>query len=161
MCRFDKVKAFAAAQCRRRGGHPAGKRRPHRRARRHRGHLDRRGTLAAFGSESSPESAGFGSAEVIVLLCVSAAGLVAFGWRERRAKNPLLDLRFLRIPQFTTSNIVAFCTYFSAFAIFFFTALYLVIVVSPSGYRLALVFLPMMVLMIVASVLAGWTAVVG
>ena len=34
--------------------------------------------------------------------------------------------------------------------------------VSPSGYKLALVFLPMTVLMIVASVLAGrWTALAG
>jgi EmrB/QacA subfamily drug resistance transporter len=121
------------------------------------------GALAAFVfAIVDSESAGFGSAEVIVLLCLSAVGLAAFVWRERRAENPLLDLRYLRIPQFSTSNIVAFCTYFSTFAIFFFTALYLVIVVSLSGYRLALVFLPMTVLMIIASVLAGrWTAFVG
>ncbi|MBV9380979.1 MAG: MFS transporter, partial [Streptosporangiaceae bacterium] len=82
--------------------------------------------------------------------------------QERRAAHPLLDLRFLRVPQFTTSNIVALCTYFSTFAIFFFTALYLVIVVGAAGFRLALVFLPMTVLMIVASVLAGrWTVVAG
>ena len=121
------------------------------------------GTLAAlvFAIIDS-ESAGFRATEVIVLFCVSAVGLAAFVWRERRAEHPLLDLRYLRIPEFSTSNIVAFCTYFATFAIFFFTALYLVIVVSLSGYRLALVFLPMTVLMIVASVLAGrWTAIVG
>jgi EmrB/QacA subfamily drug resistance transporter len=121
------------------------------------------GTLAAFVfAIIDSESAGFGSAEVIVLLCVSVAGLAAFVWRERRAEHPLLDLRYLRIPQFSTSNVVAFCTYFSTFAIFFFTALYLIIVPALSGYRLALVFLPMTVLMIVASVFAGrWTAIVG
>ena len=87
---------------------------------------------------------------------------MAFVWRERRAENPLLDLRYLRLPQFTTANIVAFCTYFSTFAIFFFTALYLVIVVWAVRPQLALVFLPMTVLMIVASVLAGrWTVLVG
>ncbi len=121
------------------------------------------GTLAAFVfAIIDSESAGFGSANVIVLLCVSAAGLVAFGWRERRAEHPLLDLRFLRVPQFTTANIVALFTYFATFAIFFFTALYLVIVVGASGYRLALVFLPMTALMIIASVLAGrWTVLAG
>ena len=121
------------------------------------------GALATFVfAIIDSESAGFGSVEVIVLLCLSAVGVAAFVWRERRAENPLLDLRYLRIPQFSTSNVVAFCTYFSTFAIFFFTALYLIIVVSLSGYRLALVFLPMTVLMIVASVLAGrWTAAVG
>jgi EmrB/QacA subfamily drug resistance transporter len=121
------------------------------------------GALAAFAfAIIDSESAGFGAAEVIALLCVSAALVVAFVWRERRAEHPLLDLRFLRLPQFTTPNIVAFCIYFSTFAIFFFTALYLVIVVGASGFRLALVFLPMTVLMIAASVLAGrWTAAVG
>jgi predicted MFS family arabinose efflux permease len=108
------------------------------------------------------ESAGFGAPDVIVLLCASAVLLVAFVWRERRAEHPLLDLRYLRLPQFTTANIVAFCTYFSTFAIFFFTALYLYIVVSLSGLQLALVFLPMTVLMIAASVLAGrWTVLAG
>src|SRR6185437_7727120 len=69
---------------------------------------------------------------------------------------------YLRVPQFTTANITAFCTYFATFAIFFFTALYLVEVVNTSGYRLALIFLPMTVLMIVASVLAGrWTDTAG
>jgi Major Facilitator Superfamily. len=59
-------------------------------------------------------------------------------------------------------NITAFCTYFATFAIFFFTALYLVEVVNASGYRLALIFLPMTVLMILASVLAGrWTDATG
>ena len=78
---------------------------------------------------------------------------------ERRAANPLLDLRLFRSAWFTVPNVVAFCTYFATFAIFFFTALYLVEVVSASGYRIALVFAPMTVLMIVASVLAGyWTA---
>jgi EmrB/QacA subfamily drug resistance transporter len=121
------------------------------------------GALAAFVfAIINSESAGFGGTDVIVLLCVSAALLVAFVWQERRAEHPLLDLRFLRVPQFSTANVVAFCTYFSTFAIFFFTALYLYIVVSLSGLQLALVFLPMTVLMIAASVLAGrWTAIVG
>jgi EmrB/QacA subfamily drug resistance transporter len=121
------------------------------------------GALAAFVyAIIDSESAGFGSATVIVLLCASAVLAVAFVLRERRAAHPLLDLRFLRIPQFTTANIAAFCTYFATFAIFFFTALYLVEVVAISGYKLALVFLPMTVLMIVSSLLAGrWTALAG
>ena len=131
--------------------------------------VDTAGTLLGAGTLATlvfaiidSESAGFGAAGVIALLCASVVLLAAFVWRERRAEHPLLDLRFLRLPQFTTSNIVAFCTYFATFAVFFFTALYLVIVVSLSGFRLALVFLPMTVLMIAASVLAGrWTDIVG
>jgi EmrB/QacA subfamily drug resistance transporter len=131
--------------------------------------VDTEGTLLGAGALAAfvfaiieSESHGFGQLNVILLLIGSAALLAAFVWRERRAEHPLLDLRYLRIPQFTTSNIVAFCTYFSTFAIFFFTALYLVEVVNASGFKLALVFLPMTVLMIGASVVAGrWTAVVG
>ena len=121
------------------------------------------GALATFTfAIIDSESAGFGGVDVIALLCVSAVLTVAFVWRERRAEHPLLDLRYLRVPQFSTANIVAFCTYFSTFAIFFFTALYLYIVVSLSGFELALVFLPMTVLMIAASVLAGrWTVLAG
>jgi MFS family permease len=117
--------------------------------------VDTAGTILGAGALATfvfaiidAESAGFGSPVVIILLCLSAVLFAAFGWWERRAPNPLLDLRYLRVPQFTTANITAFCTYFATFAIFFFTALYLVEVVNTSGYRLALIFLPMTLLMI-------------
>lgn len=108
------------------------------------------------------ESAGYGSPAVVAPFCLSAVTAAMFVWWERRAAHPLLDLRFLRIARFTTANIVAFCTYFGTFAIFFFTALYLDEVVGESGYRIALIFLPMTVLMILASLLAGrWAGTVG
>jgi EmrB/QacA subfamily drug resistance transporter len=103
----------------------------------------------------SAESSGFGSVTVIALLCLCVASLVAFFWWEHRAAHPLLDLRFLRIPLFFTANVVAFCAYFATFAVFFFTALFLVEVVGDSGYQIALVFLPMTVLMVIASVVTG------
>jgi EmrB/QacA subfamily drug resistance transporter len=108
------------------------------------------------------ETAGFGSAEVIILLGVAVVLAAAFTVRERRAAHPLLDLRFFRLPGFTTANIVAFCTYLATFAIFFFTALYLVEVPADSGYRIALVFAPMTVTMIIGSLAAGyWTGRAG
>ena len=120
------------------------------------------GALAAFVfAVITGENAGFGSAAVIALFCVSAAGAAGFVWQEHRAAHPLLDLRFLRVPQFAVPNVVAFCSYFATFAIFFFTALYLNEVAGYSGYQIALVFLPMMVLMISASLLAGRWAVSG
>jgi EmrB/QacA subfamily drug resistance transporter len=107
------------------------------------------------------ESAGFAAPQEIVLFSVSAVAAGAFFWREHRAAHPLLDLKYLRIARFTTANIVAFCSYFATFAIFFFTALYLAEVVGDSGYGIAKVFLPMTVLMIMASVLVGrWEALI-
>ena len=93
------------------------------------------GTLATFVfAIIDAESAGFGSADVIILL-VRERGRCSrpSSGGSAGAADPLLDLRFLRVPQFTTANIVAFCTYFATFAIFFFTALYLVEVVNASG----------------------------
>jgi EmrB/QacA subfamily drug resistance transporter len=131
--------------------------------------VDTAGTILGAGALATfvfaiidAESAGFSSPVVISLLCASVILTAGFAWWERRSPRPLLDLRYLRVPEFTTANITAFCTYFATFAIFFFTALYLNEVVAASGYRLAVVFLPMTVLMIAASVLAGrWTAVAG
>jgi EmrB/QacA subfamily drug resistance transporter len=104
------------------------------------------------------ESSGFASPVVLGLLCLSAVSVVAFFWWQSKAAHPLLDLRFLRMPQFLTANVLAFCAYFATFAVFFFTALYLEEVAGDSGFQIAEVFLPMTVLMVVASVLAGfWT----
>ena len=108
------------------------------------------------------ETSSFEAPLVVALLCSAVVLAVAFALWERRNANPLLDLRLLRSAWFTVPNVVAFCTYFATFAIFFFTALYLNEVVVASGYRIALVFAPMTVLMIAASVLAGyWTGRVG
>jgi EmrB/QacA subfamily drug resistance transporter len=110
--------------------------------------------FAVIGGENS----GFAAPSVIALLCLSVLAGAAFFWWESRAAHPLLDLKFLRVPRFLTANVVAFCAYFATFAVFFFTALYLEEVVGDTGYQIALVFLPMTVLMIVASLLAGrWT----
>jgi EmrB/QacA subfamily drug resistance transporter len=108
------------------------------------------------------ENSGFASPQVIALLCVSFAGVIAFFWWESVAAHPLLDLRFARVPQFLVANVVAFCAYFATFAVFFFTALYLEEVVGDTGYDIALVFLPMMVLMAAAALTAArWTVEFG
>jgi EmrB/QacA subfamily drug resistance transporter len=108
------------------------------------------------------ETAGFTAPGVLALFCLSALAGTAFVFWERRTPHPLLDLSFLRVPRFATANIVAFCTYFGTFAIFFFTALYLIEVAGYSGYQIAEIFLPMTALMIVSSLLAGrWTTAVG
>jgi EmrB/QacA subfamily drug resistance transporter len=108
------------------------------------------------------ETAGFTAAGVVALYCVSAVAAVAFVIWELRAPHPLLDLHFLRVARFATPNVIAACCYFATFAIFFFTALYLGEVAGFSGYRIAAVFLPMTIVMIAASLVAGRrTTVVG
>ena len=121
------------------------------------------GALAAliFGIIDG-ESAGYAAPSVLALFAVSLVAGAAFVLWERRAPFPLLDLSYLRVPRFTTPNVVAYCTYFSTFAIFFFTALYLGVIAGYSAYRIAGLFLPMTGMMIIAALLAGrWATVIG
>jgi predicted MFS family arabinose efflux permease len=74
----------------------------------------------------------------------------------------MLDLRYFRLPAFSSALVVAFAIYFGIFSIFFFTALYLEEVVGYSGYRVAAEFGPMAAALIIGSWLAGrWVARVG
>ena len=131
--------------------------------------VDTLGTLLGAGALATlvfgiidAETSGFGATVPVTLFCVAAVLAAAFAWWEHRAANPLINPRFFRLARFTVPNVVAYCTYFATFAVFFFTALYLVEVFSDSGYRIALVFAPMTVLMIIASVFTGyWTGRAG
>jgi EmrB/QacA subfamily drug resistance transporter len=133
------------------------------------GRVDTAGTLLGAGTLAAvmfaiidAETSSFGSPVPVTLFCVAAALAAGFAWRERRAANPLINLRYFRLPNFAVPNVVALCAYFATFAIFFFTALFLSSVLNDSGYRIALVFLPMTVLMIASSVAAGyWTGAAG
>jgi predicted MFS family arabinose efflux permease len=108
------------------------------------------------------ENSGYGSPVVIALLCVFVAAVFAFHWWESRMVHPLLDVRFLRVPRFVSANVVAFAGSFATFAVFFFTVLYLEEVVGDTGFQIALIFLPMTALMVLASILGGfWTITAG
>jgi len=135
----------------------------------HAARVDTVGTVLGAGALATlvfgiidAETSSFAATVPVTLFCVSAVLAAAFIWWEHRAASPLLYPRLFRLRWFTVPNVVAFCTYFSTFAIFFFTALYLNQVLGASGYRIALVFAPMTVLMIASSVLAGyWTGTAG
>jgi hypothetical protein len=108
------------------------------------------------------ETSGYGAPVVVALFVLAAALAMLFLLAERRSAAPVLDVRYLRRPSFSGALFVAFGAYFGIFSIFFFTALYLQVVIGYSGYRIATVFAPMALAMILASVLAGgWVGRVG
>jgi MFS family permease len=110
----------------------------------------------------SGEQSGYGTPWVIALFVVGGLALVAFVAVERRVRSPMLDLRYLSKPIVSSALFVAFAVYFGIFSIFFFTALYLDVAVGYSGWRLAAVFTPMAVAIVVGSVLTGrWVARAG
>ncbi len=108
------------------------------------------------------ESTGYATWWIMALFAFSAVTAVAFAVVELRTERPMLNLRLLVNGRFGVSNLVAFTKYFGIFSIFFFVALYLQLLANQSPFGLALDFLPMAVIMVVASALAGrWVARVG
>jgi EmrB/QacA subfamily drug resistance transporter len=115
--------------------------------------------VAATYATIEGESAGYSSPPVVALYAISLIAAVAFVRDQKRALNPVLDIRYFRLPAFAGANAIAFIAYFATFAIFFFVPLYVVEVGGVDGYQVALVFLPLAVTMIVASALTGkWVA---
>lgn len=120
----------------------------------------------ALGCASSAviqgEESGYGSPGIVALFCLAAVGAAAFVAVELRTHDPLLKLNYFRRPAFAGSTFLAFVIYFGVFSIFFFTALYLQVVVGASAYQTAVDFLPMAASMIIASTLTGpWVARIG
>jgi EmrB/QacA subfamily drug resistance transporter len=121
---------------------------------------------AALGSVSfaiiQGEISGYGAWWIDVLFGAAIVFGAAFLLAERSRRSPMIDLGLFRKPPFVGSNVVAFATFFGTFSIFFFTALYVQVVITQSAYQTALDFLPMAVALIVGSALTGpWVARVG
>jgi EmrB/QacA subfamily drug resistance transporter len=105
------------------------------------------------------ETNGFTTSWVLALFAVAAAAAAVFVVVELRSPSPMLEMRFFRLPAFSSALAVSFAVYFGIFSIFFFTALYLAEVVGYSGYRIAGEFAPMAIALVLGSLLAGrWVA---
>ncbi len=105
------------------------------------------------------ERSGYAAGHIVALFAVGAGCVGGFIWRELVTPAPMLDLRYFRRRRFRAALGVAFAAYFGTFSIFFFSALYLEEVVKYSGYRTALLFLPMTVFMVAGAVAGGWLVV--
>ncbi len=101
------------------------------------------------------EESGYTAPWIVALFVLCGLSGLAFVITERRVKSPMLDLHLFRRPPFAGSTFVAFAAYFGTFSIFFFTALYLQVVVNASAYQTAVDFLPMAAGLIIASALTG------
>ena len=101
------------------------------------------------------EDSGYGTGWIVALFVLCGVSGLAFVVTERRVKSPMLDLTMFRRAPFAGSTFVAFAAYFGTFSIFFFTALYLQVVVGASAYQTAVDFLPMAAGLIIVSGLTG------
>ncbi len=118
--------------------------------------------IAATTATIGGETAGYFNVHILLLYAIAGVAAIVFVLRERRARHPVLDLRFFRRRDFTAASVVAFTGYFGAFAVFFFIPLYILLVGTSSGFQVALDFIPMAVGAVGASLIAGhWVATNG
>jgi EmrB/QacA subfamily drug resistance transporter len=105
------------------------------------------------------EASGYATWWVDLFFVMSFVFGLAFILVERHVRRPILDLALFRRGPFSGSVFAAFAAYFGTFSIFFFTALYLQVVVNTSAYATAATFLPMAAGLIISSVMTGpWVA---
>jgi EmrB/QacA subfamily drug resistance transporter len=110
----------------------------------------------------SGEQYGYSRSWIVALFVISGLALIALIRVEARVRNPMIDVRYLKAPAVSGALFVAFAVYFGVFSIFFFTALYLDIVVGYSGWQMAGVFAPMALLIVIGSLISGlWVAAEG
>src|SRR5579859_2480440 len=100
-------------------------------------------------------NAGWGSAQTLALLAVSAALLAAFFAIERRSAAPLMPFSIFRVRTVTGANVVGLLTGASLFSMFFFISLYMQQVLGYDAIKAGLSYLPLAVSIIVAAGVAS------
>jgi EmrB/QacA subfamily drug resistance transporter len=98
---------------------------------------------------------GWGSTANVGLFAVSALGLTAFAFVERRVRVPMVDFGFFGSKTFLGASLVAFIVSFAMLAMFFFIAIYMQDVEHYSPLQAGIRFLPTTLCIIVISPLAG------
>jgi EmrB/QacA subfamily drug resistance transporter len=99
--------------------------------------------------------AGWGSTQTLGLLAVAAALIGAFVAIERRSQAPLVPFRIFRLRTLTGANTVGVLVGASLFSMFFFITLYMQQVLGYSPIEAGLAYLPLAVMIIVASGIAS------
>jgi EmrB/QacA subfamily drug resistance transporter len=99
--------------------------------------------------------AGWGSTQTLGLLVLSAALIAAFVAIELRSQAPLVPFRIFRVRTLTGANIVGLLVGGSLFSMFFFITLYMQQVLGYDPIDAGLSYLPLALMIIVASGIAS------
>jgi len=92
---------------------------------------------------------------LVTLTVVAVAGLVLLGWWERRAEDPLIPIRFLRVPAIARSDALVVCFAAALFSTILYLPLYLQL---GRGLRIGqsgVLLLPITLSMVVTSAIVG------
>jgi EmrB/QacA subfamily drug resistance transporter len=108
-----------------------------------------------LGGRSSADGDAWLAGPVIALLGISAVGLVVFVLVERRAADPILDLRLFRNRVFAAGNAAAFVIGMTFLSAVVFLPLYMVNVVGLSATGAGLTTTPLTLGVVVGNVVSG------
>jgi EmrB/QacA subfamily drug resistance transporter len=105
----------------------------------------------------APGSTGYawGSWEILALLAVATVGVALFLRAERRAKNPIIDLRLFRNRTFAVGNLAAFVIGSGFLGAIVFLPLFMVNVVGLSATRSGLTLTPLTLGLVTGNVVSG------
>jgi predicted MFS family arabinose efflux permease len=92
---------------------------------------------------------------VLGLIALSAAGIAAFIFVERRAREPILDLTLFRTPVFARGNVAIFVVGAAFFSGIVFLPLFMVNVVGLSATRSGATLTPLTLALVVGNVVSG------
>lgn len=95
-----------------------------------------------FGIIEAPEN-GWLSAETIAAILISIVAFYAFVRWENRAKEPMLPMKYFKIPNFSVGSLMITFMFFSMFGLFFVLLQYLQFVLGLSALDAALWTLPL------------------
>jgi EmrB/QacA subfamily drug resistance transporter len=99
--------------------------------------------------------AGWGSAQTLGLIGLSAALIASFIAIELRSKAPLMPFRIFRLRTLTGANVVGLLLGASLFSMFFFITLYMQQVLGFSAIEAGLAYLPLSVAIIASAAIGG------
>ena len=117
--------------------------------------LSAAGLLALVWAVIEAPSEGWTSAPVLGAAAFAAAALAAFGVRQRRAAEPLLDLRLFRNPRFTAASVTVMVLFFALFGFLFLATQYLQFVLGYSPTAAGVRVLPYALAMIIFAPLSA------
>lgn len=96
--------------------------------------------LLVYGLTKAPE-VGWAAGSTIAFFVASVLLMAFFIWNEKRVKHPLVDLSIFKIRNVTGSNLLQMMISASMFSVFFFTSLYIQILLGYSPVKTGVSFL--------------------
>lgn len=113
------------------------------------------GLLALTFALVEGQKYGWGSSLIIGLFVAAAVLLTGFALIERRAAEPMIDLRLFRDRNFTIGNIVALLVTFAMLGTFFLIPIFLQQVLGFTAFKTGLTLTPLAGAMLVAAPIVG------